>query len=122
MTTITIPAPDVPFPGGRSQASFMRRAARDLEGGFPLAGTDVRTAVLKLLRDAAAALDDREMPAGGASSDEVAQHLAVIAGGALEGMIANHDYLVAHGADDNSRGALLRRARELRPATTKVVR
>jgi hypothetical protein len=58
--TITIPAPNVPYPGGRTQAYFMRSAADHIEGGYPVGGRNLTATVLKLLRDAADALEAAE--------------------------------------------------------------
>jgi hypothetical protein len=58
--TITIPAPNVPYPGGHSQAHFMRSAADHIEGGYPVGGSNLTATVLKLLRDVADALEANE--------------------------------------------------------------
>lgn len=54
---ITVPAPNVPYPGGSTQAHFMRTAARNVTGRYPVGGSNVTAAVVKLLKDAANALD-----------------------------------------------------------------
>jgi hypothetical protein len=59
--TVTVPAPSVPFPGGSTDADFMRSAARNVEAGrYPVGGSNVSAAVAKLLRDVADALEGAE--------------------------------------------------------------
>jgi hypothetical protein len=62
---ITIPAPHVPYPGPNdTDASFMRGAAGKIRNGLEPGGYNVTTAVIKLLTDAANALE------AGGDSDE----------------------------------------------------
>ncbi|MFE6966988.1 hypothetical protein ACFVAJ_17890 [Agromyces sp. NPDC057679] len=60
--TITVPTPYIPFPGGRSQGSFLRRAAQNIVDGYPVGGSNVTAAVVKLLQDAG---DELDRPAHG---------------------------------------------------------
>lgn len=73
---IAIPRPHVPFgpngiPEATADADYLREAARHIEGGFPVGGSNLTATVLKLPRDAADALellsaspgdDEREEP------------------------------------------------------------
>jgi hypothetical protein len=55
---IVVPAPNVLHKGPNDPDShYMRTAARNLEGGFPVGGSNVTNAVIKLLRDTANSLD-----------------------------------------------------------------
>lgn len=56
--TVTVPMPHVPFPGGRTQAHFMRTAARNIKNDHPVGGYGVTTAVIKLLTDTANAMEN----------------------------------------------------------------
>ena len=61
---VTIPAPHVPFPGGRTDADFMRSAADHLERGYPVGGSNLTATVIRLLRDVAMALDGQTAATG----------------------------------------------------------
>jgi hypothetical protein len=52
-----IEVPEIPFPGGSSQADFWREAASHLEGGYPVGGSNVTAAVVRFLRSVAEAVD-----------------------------------------------------------------
>ncbi len=55
---IIVPAPNVLHKGPNdSDADFMRIAAKHLEGGYPVGGSNLTYAVIKLLRDTANSLD-----------------------------------------------------------------
>lgn len=60
--TITIPRPHVPYgpvgiPAPLSDARYLRDAARHIEQGYQVGGSNLTAAVLKLLRDAADAIE-----------------------------------------------------------------
>lgn len=56
--TVTIPAPTVAYPGpDDTDAGFMRIAAKHLEGGFAVGGSNLTRAVIDLLRSVADAMD-----------------------------------------------------------------
>jgi hypothetical protein len=55
---IVVPKPNIPHKGPNHQEShFMRTAASNIEKGYPVGGSHVTYAVIKLLRDAANSLD-----------------------------------------------------------------
>lgn len=57
MTAVTIDVPPVPYPGGLSDAHYLRVAARNLREGYPVGGSNVTETVAELLDRLAAALD-----------------------------------------------------------------
>lgn len=54
--------PDIPYPGGHTQAFYWRKAASHLEKGFPVGGSNLTTAVIQLLRNAADAIEAPSPP------------------------------------------------------------
>ena len=68
---VTIPAPHVPFPGGRTDAAFMRSAADHLERGYAVGGRNVTETVIRLLRDVAVALDAAAKPQAWREGDRI---------------------------------------------------
>jgi hypothetical protein len=48
--------PEIPWPGGQSQAHYWETAARNLEQNHPVGGSNLRAAVAKLAREAARVL------------------------------------------------------------------
>lgn len=59
---ITIPRPHVPFgpkhmPEDEADVGYLRRAADDLEGFYKPFGSNLRATVVKLVRDAADAIE-----------------------------------------------------------------
>ena len=58
---ITIEVPSVRYAGDYSDAFFLRTAARNLDEGYPVGGSNVSAAVAGLLRNAANALDAIEL-------------------------------------------------------------
>lgn len=57
--SITVPTPHIQHPGFHTQGHFMRTAARNIKNDHPVGGYGVTSAVIKLLEDTAAAMDDR---------------------------------------------------------------
>lgn len=60
--TIAIPTPHVPYgpvgiPAHLSDSRYLREAAKHIEEGYPVGGSNLTEAVLKLLRDAADAIE-----------------------------------------------------------------
>lgn len=55
--SITIPAPHLSHPGFHTHSHFMRTAARNITNDHPVGGYGVTSAVIKLLNDAAEAMD-----------------------------------------------------------------
>ncbi|WP_159601601.1 hypothetical protein [Agromyces humi] len=55
--TISVPAPNIPFPGGRGQGAMLRRAAQNIVDGYDIGGSNVTAAVVQLIRDAGDAVD-----------------------------------------------------------------
>lgn len=55
--SIEVPTPHVPYPGDRTQAHFMRTAARNIRNEQRPGGYNVTTAVIQLLNDTANAME-----------------------------------------------------------------
>lgn len=62
MTLLQIEVPQIPFPGGQTQAHYYRAAARNLEGGFPVGGSNLKAAVVQLLKATAASIEASARP------------------------------------------------------------
>jgi hypothetical protein len=56
---IEIEAPEVPYPGGTEQAEFIRRAALNIEQGYPIGGSNVTRTVIDLLLSVAKAMGEQ---------------------------------------------------------------
>ena len=54
---VVVRVPTVPFPGGASQADLWREAADHLAAGYPVGGSNLTAAVVRLLRATAEAVE-----------------------------------------------------------------
>lgn len=62
MPELNVNVPELPHPGGTSQADHYRTAARNIGGGYQVGGSHMTRAVQQLLHNVAAQLDGQRVP------------------------------------------------------------